>query len=806
MTEERHMDTEQRLRDYLKRATVDLRQARRRLKEAEERAGEPIAIIGMGCRYPGGARSPEDLWRLVADGTDAVGEFPAGRGWDATALYDPDPDRPGHTYTTRGGFLDDADRFDAGFFGISPREALAMDPQQRLLLEVSWETLERARIDPRSVRGGRTGVFVGVMVQEYASRFARPPAGFEGYLGNGSAGSVASGRIAYTLGLEGPTVTVDTACSSSLVTLHLAAQALRQGECGLALAGGVTVMSSPALFLEFSRQRGLAPDGRCKPFSARADGTGWAEGVGLLLLERLSDARRNGHQVLAVVRGSAVNSDGASSGLTAPNGPSQQRVIQQALAGARLTTADVDVVEAHGTGTTLGDPIEAQALLATYGQDRERPLLLGSLKSNIGHAPAAAGGGGDKKMVMAMRHGVVPPTLHVEEPTPQVDWTAGAVVLATETTPWPETDRPRRAGVSSFGASGTNAHVILEQAAPQEEVTPAPGVTGVVPWPVSGHDDGALRAQARRLLPLLDDGAPGDVGLSLATTRASLEHRAVVVGPTAARLDALATGRPDPGVVTGVAPGDPREVVFVFPGQGSQWAGMATGLLGSAPAFADRMRECAAALAPFADWDLLDVLHDEEALERVDVVQPALWAVMVSLAGLWRHHGVHPSAVVGHSQGEIAAACVAGILTLEDGARVVALRAAALGALAGRGGMVSVPLPAEEIGLGAGLSVAAVNGPRSTVVSGDLDALAALLAPEERAPRIPVRYAPPSARAEGPRGRLLTDLAPVRPRAGTVPFLSTVTGEPAVDLDAAYWYRNLRETVRFADATARLVA
>ncbi|OLF18572.1 type I polyketide synthase [Actinophytocola xanthii] len=797
-------DTEQRLREYLKRATVDLRQARRRLAEAEDRAGEPIAIVGMACRYPGGVRSPEDLWRLVAAGGDATSEFPTDRGWDPD-LHDPDPDRAGHTYTTRGGFLDDVGRFDAELFGISPREALAMDPQQRQLLEVSWEAVERAGIDPLSLRGTPTGVFAGAMVQDYASRFAVPPEGFEGYLGNGNSGAMASGRVAYTLGLEGPAVTLDTACSSSLVAVHLAAQALRQGECGLALTGGVTVMSTPALFLEFSRQRGLAPDGRCKPFSAGADGTGWAEGVGVLVLERLSEARRHGRRVLAVVRGSAVNSDGASSGLTAPNGPSQQRVIRRALTVAGLSPSDVDVVEAHGTGTTLGDPIEAQALLATYGQDRDRPLLLGAVKANLGHTQAAAGVAGIIKLAMAMRHGVVPPTPHLTEPTPRVDWSEGAVSLVTEALPWPERDAPRRAGVSAFGASGTNAHLVLEQAPPADALDPPAGAA-VVPWPLSGHTPEALRAQAAGLAGVTAD--PAEIGLALATARAALEHRAVLVaGPDqrANALAALADGLPHPDVVTGQAPGDPREAVFVFPGQGSQWVGMAVDLLDH-PVFAARFDECATALSSYVDWDLREVLRDESALARVDVVQPALWAVMVSLAAVWRHHGVKPAAVVGHSQGEIAAACVAGVLSLEDGARVVALRSRALARIAGRGGMVSVPLPVGEVDLSGGLSVAAVNGPGSTVVSGPPAALAAVLDRYERARRVPVDYASHSVQVAELREELLTALAPVSPRPGQIPFHSTVTGARESRLDAEYWYRNLRETVRFADVTTELAA
>ncbi|NUS63872.1 MAG: acyltransferase domain-containing protein, partial [Saccharothrix sp.] len=815
------MATEQKLREYLKRVTADLHQTRERLRRAEAAAGEPIAIVGTACRYPGGVASPEDLWRLVESGGDAIGPFPVDRGWDVAGLYDPDPDNPGTSSTAEGGFLHEAAEFDPAFFGISPREALVMDPQQRLLLETSWEALERAAIDPRGLRGTDTGVFVGVMYSDYASQMQFMPEGSEAYLSTGASASVASGRISYTLGLEGPAVTVDTACSSSLVAMHLAAHALRSGECSLALAGGVTVMSTPGTFIAFSRQRGLAADGRCKSFADAADGTGWSEGVGLLVLEKLSDARRNGHPVLAVLRGSAVNQDGASSGLTAPNGPSQQRVILRALENADLGPSDVDVVEAHGTGTVLGDPIEAQALLATYGQDRSggRPLWLGSVKSNLGHTQAAAGVAGVIKMIEAMRHGTLPRTLHVDAPSTKVDWSEGEVALLTESRPWePVADRPRRAGVSSFGVSGTNAHVILEEVEPADV---APGTTevGAVPVVLSARSAAALREQAARLLPLADDHEPADLARSLATTRALFEHRAVVVGRDravlAAGLRAVAGDTGHPVVVTGTAE-DTGRVVFVFPGQGSQWVGMALELAEQSPVFAERLDECAAALEPFCDWSLDDALHGRVSLDRVDVVQPVLFAVMVSLAALWRAWGVEPAAVVGHSQGEIAAACVSGALSLEDAARVVALRSQVLRRLAGRGGMVSVAASEADVrariaSFGERISVAAVNGPSAVVVSGEPGALDELVTACEadgvRAKRIAVDYASHSAQVEELREELAEVLAPVRPRVGEVPLYSTLTGrvEDGSGLDADYWFRNLRSAVEFADAVDRLV-
>ncbi|MET9854949.1 beta-ketoacyl synthase N-terminal-like domain-containing protein, partial [Streptomyces sp. NPDC006450] len=788
---------------------------------------EPIAVVGIGCHLPGGIDSPEQLWQVVSDGRTVVGPFPSDRGWDLDHLFDPDPDASGRSYASTGGFLERAAEFDADFFGISPREALAMEPQQRLLLETSWEALERAGIAPTALRGSRTGVFVGAGALEYGPRSHEPSAGLDGYLLTGSALSIASGRIAYALGLEGPALTVDTACSGSLVALHLAVQSLYRGECGLALAAGATLMGSPAVFTEFSRQRGLAPDGLIKAFAEAADGTAFGEGVAVLVLERLSDAQRNGHPILGVIRASAINQDGASNGLTAPSGAAQRKLIRETLATAGLTTADVDAVEAHGTGTTLGDPVEAQALLATYGQERleDRPLWLGSVKSNLGHTQAAGGAVGIIKMIMAMRHEVLPRTLHVDGPSPNVDWSAGNIELLTSEQPWPRGERPRRAGVSAFGVSGTNAHVIVEEPPATEPAPPtAAEPAALTPLVVTARNEQALRAQARNLLTFAEahpDTAPADLGHALGTTRALLGHRAVLLAAGRDELlqglRTVADGAADPAVFRGTASGG--RLAFLFTGQGSQRIGMGARLYDTQPVFRHALEEAVGHLDLQLEHSLWDVLFAEpdsdgaRLLDQTAYAQCALFAVETALFRLLESWGLRADFLCGHSIGELAAAHAAGVLSLEDAATLVAARGRLMQELPSGGAMLAVQATEEEVLplLGAQVGIAAVNGPDSVVVSGAEEAVEEIgrhfKDAGRRTSRLRVSHAFHSPLMEPMLDEFRRVAQIVTYHRPNIPLVSNLTGLPARPEELCtpeYWVRHVREAVRFHDSVLRL--
>jgi acyl transferase domain-containing protein len=836
------VNSEDKLRDYLKRTAAELDRTQQRLRELEERSSEPVAIVAMSCRYPGGVSSPEGLWRLLAGGVDAVAGFPRDRGWRVEELYHPDRAHPGTTYTRHGGFLDDVAGFDAAFFGISGREAMTMDPQQRIVLEVAWETIERAGIDPLALRGSDTGVYLGLAYTNVAPH-SDSRSSSHGHGLTGALGSVASGRISYRFGLRGPALTIDTACSSSLVAVHLACQALRQGECALALAGGISVMAEPSIFVEFARQQGLSPDGRCKSFGAGADGTGFSEGCGVLLLERLADARRASHPVLAVISGSAVNSDGASNGLSAPHGPAQEDVVRQALHNAGIKPSDVDVIEAHGTGTRLGDPIEANALIEVFAETRPpaRPLLLGSIKSNIGHTQAAAGVAGISKMVLALQHDLLPRTLHASTPTPEVDWPDRAVTLLTEPVAWRRGQRPRRAGVSSFGLSGTNAHLIIEEGIDTggAGATQAPGDTVreidhraatllTAPLLVSGVNDRAVAAQARQLHDLLTSDSAvelGDVAHALATTRTHFRCRAAIVADTRQEaltaLDRARHGKASPHLRRGEAvPVD--GVAFVFPGQGSQVPTMGRELHATFPVFATALDEVCALFGSHLGRPLRDIMFAPPGspqgmlLGRTVYTQPALFAHHVALYRLLESFGVRPGYLIGHSIGELSAAYLAGVIELADATSLVACRAALMEELPSTGAMFAINADVARVApfledKGDLVSIAAINAPDSVVLSGDTDSVVAIadrLAAEQIATRrLRVSHAYHSPQTDRILDRFQAMAERFQYRPPVLPVVSNLTGQlfdAAEAVGARYWTRHIRSTVRFADGIQTL--
>ncbi|MBZ4422804.1 type I polyketide synthase [Myxococcus sp. RHSTA-1-4] len=814
----------------LQRAALLVEKLQARLEGVERARTEPIAVIGMGCRFPGGASDEASYWKLLRDGVDAVREVPASR-WDAASYYDPERGVPGKMYGTRGGFLDDVEHFDAPFFGISPREAETLDPQQRLVLEVAWEALENAGQAPDRLVGSKTGVFLGVMSNDNMARLMKreDDTRFDGYSATGNGFCFVPGRLSYVLGLQGPSMPVDTACSSSLVSLHLACESLRNGESAMALAGGVNLILSPEITLCLCNMQALAGDGRCKTFDAAADGYVRGEGCGVLVLKRLSDAQRDGDNILALIRGSAVNHDGASGGLTVPSGPAQQSVIQRALDNARIDPALVGYIEAHGTGTPLGDPIELRALGAVLGRGRpqDRPFFIGSVKTNIGHLEPAAGIAGVIKTILALRNKELPPHLHFRTPNPHIEWDRIPARVPTERTPWPAIEGRRIAGVSAFGLSGTNAHVVLEEAPAPAAAPAGDGRAQLVVLSAKTQQSLALAAESWRTYLKRDEAASVpvvDLGYTAALGRAHHDHRLALVAKTRQelleQLDAFEAGESHPGLSVGRrSAGLPRKIVFVFPGQGSQWQGMGRRLYAEDATFREAIDRCHEAMRPFTDWSLRDMLTQPESPPRwndIDVIQPTLFAMQVALAAVWRSLGMEPHAVVGHSMGEVAAAHVAGALSLEDAARIICERSKLLRGVSGRGAMAVVDLSRAQAevelrGFEDRLAIAVSNSPRSTVLSGDPVALKEVVERLERREVfcrwVKVDVASHSPQMDPLRQALLERMVSVKPAASAIPLYSTVTGAviDGRELDGAYWVRNLRDPVLFADSVRRLV-